>query len=65
MAKNSFRARKYEDHEIIDDHGRVVGHIRVKPSGVLWSPANGKHWHGVSLKKFAEYLESTGKKQIK
>ena len=41
-------AAKYEDHEIVDDQNKVVGHIRVKPSGILWSPKNGKDWYGIS-----------------
>lgn len=36
MAKNSFRAKKYLDHEIVDENSQVAGHIRVKPSGVSW-----------------------------
>ncbi|MCD0499375.1 hypothetical protein LP085_21120 [Achromobacter sp. MY14] len=62
---NSFRPKKYEDHEIVDADNKVVGHIRVKPSGVLWSPKNGKDWYGVSLDKLAEFLEGNGKKQSK
>ncbi len=65
MAVNSFRPKKYEDHEIVDSGGKVVGHIRVKPSGVLWSPKNGKDWYGIGLAEFAEYLEQNGKKQKK
>jgi len=65
MAVNSFRPRKFEDHEIVDAEGKVVGHIRVKPSGILWSPAKGKDWYGISLAKFAEFLEANGKKQEK
>lgn len=65
MAVNSFRPRKYEDHEIVDPEGRVVGHIRVKPSGVLWSPKNGKGWYGVRLEAFAEFMEENGEKQTK
>ncbi len=65
MAVNSFRPRKFEDHEIVDSGGKVVGHIRVKPSGVLWSPAHGKDWYGVSLAAFAEFVESKGKRQAK
>lgn len=42
MSVNSFCPRKYEDHEIVVASNKVVGHIRVKPSGVLWSPKNGK-----------------------
>lgn len=62
---NSFRPSKVVDHEIIDSAGKVVGHIRVKPSGVLWSPKNGKDWFGVSLEEFAKFLEANGKKQTK
>jgi hypothetical protein len=65
MSLNSFRPRKFEDHEIVDAEHRVVGHIRVKPSSVLWSPKNGKDWYGVSLEAFAEFLENNGKKQRK
>jgi hypothetical protein len=62
---NSFRPKKYEDHEIVDADSKVVGHIRVKPSGILWSPRNGKDWYGVPLDQLAEFLEKTGKKQTK
>lgn len=65
MAVNSFRPRKYEDHEIVDADGKVVGHIRVKPSSVLWSPKNGKDWYGVSLADFANFVQQNGKKQSK
>jgi hypothetical protein len=65
MAKNSFRPKKFEDHEIVDEYGKVVGHVRVKPSGILWSPKNGKDWYGVSLAEFAEFVVTNGKKQAK
>lgn len=65
MAVNSFRPRKFEDHEIVDDDGMVVGHIRVKPSGILWAPYNSKVWYGVSLNQFADWIEDKGKRQKK
>jgi hypothetical protein len=65
MSVNNFRPRKYEDHEIVDDDNRVVGHIRVKPSGVLWAPANSHVWYGVWLHEFAEWIERNGKRQKK
>jgi hypothetical protein len=65
MAVNSFRPRKFEDHEIVDANGKVVGHVRVKPSSVLWSPKGGKDWFGASLTEFANFVEKTGKKQSK
>ena len=65
MSVNNFRPRKYEDFEIVDDDEKVVGHIRVKPSGVLWAPTNAKTWYGISLDDFATHLEKYGKKQKK
>tara|TARA_R100000093_G_C1863596_1_gene49182 strand:- start:90 stop:287 length:198 start_codon:yes stop_codon:yes gene_type:complete len=65
VATNSFKPKKYEDHQIVDQNGYVVGHIRVKPSGVLWSPKNGKGWYGVPLAQFAEFMELNGEKQTK
>lgn len=65
MATNSFRPRKFEDHEIVDANKKVVGYVRVKPSGILWSPKGGKDWYGVDLKTFATFLEQNGKKQTK
>jgi len=62
MSVNSFRPNKFEDHEIVDGNNNVVGHIRVKPSGILWSPKNGKDWYGISLADFAAYVEVNGKK---
>ena len=65
MAINSFRPKKFEDFEIVDHDHRVVGHIRVKPSGVLWAPANAKVWYGISLSDFSQHMEKNGKKQKK
>jgi len=65
MTTNSFRPKKFEDHEIVDADKKVVGHIRVKPSSILWSPKNGHDWYGVSLEAFAKFAEATGKKQKK
>lgn|GEM_PF-1302052 len=65
MSVNSFRPRKFEEHEIVDGQNKVVGHVRVKPSGILWSPKNRKDWFGVSLDAFAEFMEANGKKQSK
>jgi hypothetical protein len=65
MSVNSFRPRKFEDFEIVDEDHSVVGHIRVKPSGVHWSPKGGKLWYGVSLRRFAEFMEENGNRKEK
>ena len=65
MTINSFRSKKFEDHVIVDENELIVGHIRVKPSGILWAPADGKRWYGVSLAKFSKYMIENGTKQKK
>ncbi|WP_162435690.1 hypothetical protein [Pseudoxanthomonas koreensis] len=62
---NSFSPSKVADHTIVDADGKVVGHVRVKPSGVLWSPRDGKVWYGLSLDQFAKHATESGKKQKK
>lgn len=64
MAKKEFKLPKFQDFEIVED-GAVAGTIRVKASGVLWSPKGGHSWYGVTLQKFAEFAEQNGKKQAK
>ena len=65
MATNNFFPAKYQDHTIVDGTGKIVGHVRVKPSGMLWAPVNSKVWYGVSLKDFAAHMQANGKKQAK
>lgn len=62
---NSFLPSKVQDHTIVDADGKTAGHIRVKPSGVLWSPKDGKVWYGLSLAEFAKLAILHGKKQSK
>jgi len=65
MATNSFKPSKYEDHEIVDDNNKVVGTVRVKPSGILWSPKGSHSWLGINLDKFQEFMAENGRKQKK
>ena len=65
MSKNNFRPQKFYDLEIINEQSLLVGKIRVKPSGILWSPKGSHTWLGVDLKSFAAFMEETGKKQQK
>jgi hypothetical protein len=65
VAVNSFKPKKYEDFEIVDGAGKAAGAIRVKPSGILWSPKGKHNWRGVDLASFAAFMEKNGKKQSK
>ena len=52
MVKSIKRA-EFEDFDI-EDAGKMVGSVRIKPSGILWRP-KGKHsWFGVNIEQFAE-----------
>lgn len=65
MASNAFRPRKYEDHMIVDGDNKVVGLVRVKPSGIYWSPKSSKDWYNVPLVDFAMFMEKNGSKKRK
>jgi len=65
MAKNKFRRPKFVDHVIVDKKERVVGHLRVKPSGVGWARTDGKKWRSVSLARFIRFMEEHGRKRTK
>ncbi len=64
MAKKIFKRAVSEDFDIVED-SKVVGSIRLKPSGILWK-AKGKHsWKGVSVEQFADFADASGKDQMK
>ncbi len=65
MSTNSFRLGKFADFEIVDAQEEVVGHVRVKPNGILWAAKGSRVWHGLTLDKFGELAEQHGKKQKK
>lgn len=65
MSTNSFTPEKYYDFCIIDDAKSVVGHMRVKPSGIHWAPKNSKKWYAVPLEKFATWIEKEGERKTK
>lgn len=63
MAKQ-FNIPKFQDFNIVDN-GEVVGAIRVKASGIAWSPKGEHSWYGVTLAQFGEFAVKNGKKQKK
>ena len=63
--KNRFHPEKFYDHKIVDENGDVVGHVRVKPSTILWKAWRGRKWRGVTLQKFGELMKENGKEQKK
>jgi hypothetical protein len=65
MARNVFEQPKFVDHVIMDETGAKVGEIRVKPSGILWSPKGSHKWHRVDLETFADFMKENGTEQDK
>ncbi len=63
MSKNNFRPEKFYDFEIINEKSKIVGKIRVKPSGVLWKSKGSRDWQGVTLEKFATFMQENGTKK--
>jgi hypothetical protein len=62
MAKNTFSIGNFRDFEIVNEN-RVVGNIRIKPSGILWKPKNSHVWFRVDLETFATFMKEKGSKQ--
>ena len=69
MARKSIRRAESEDFDIMepDDTGkhRVVGTVRIKPSGILWRPKNKQSFFAVTIEDFGEFAEAKGKKVAK
>ena len=63
MAKNNFSPEKFYDFEIVNEESRVVGKIRIKPSGILWKSRGLHYWLGVDLEKFATLMKDNGTKK--
>ena len=62
---NNFRPVKFYDFEIVNEESRVVGKIRIKPSGILWKSRGSHDWLGVDLEKFAIFMKDSGTIQKK
>jgi hypothetical protein len=54
--KNQFGRPKYYDHEILDENGKKLGTLRVKPGRVLWKKKGEGKFHSVSLDKLVEWI---------
>jgi hypothetical protein len=65
MSKNRFGPEKFHDFRIVDNDNRVVGYVRVKPSGIHWAPKDAKKWYGVSIDEFGAWMETNGERKSK
>jgi hypothetical protein len=67
MANRLGRSKQYTGHvdlAIMDDSGKKIGEIRIKPNKILWASKGEKGWHGVRLSRFIEFMVKR-KKQTK
>lgn len=64
---NSFRNPTRIDHRILGPDRKLIGTLRVKPSGVLWRPADVRKFYGVKLGEFIKWIttEPSGAKRKK
>jgi hypothetical protein len=65
VSTNRFSPEKFYDFCIVNPKGRVVGHIRVKPSGIHWAPKDAKRWYGISIRTFGKWMEVNGTRKSK
>jgi hypothetical protein len=65
--KNKFQEPEYVEHKIQTSSGTLVGVLRVKPSTILWKPANARRFYSKSLDHFAEWMtaKATGARKTK
>ncbi len=67
MANQLGRCKQYKKHldlAFLDASGKKIGEIRVKPNKILWASKGEKGWHGMSLRRFAEFM-GKGERQKK
>lgn len=55
----TFKAPVSQDFEI-QEGGRILGFLRVRPSGILWKPRGQQRWRRVSIEDFADYATRNG-----
>lgn len=59
---NSFKTPVYVEETIVDADGKVIGTIRVKPSGVLWKPSGSSKYYSAPLDDFVAWITAPATK---
>jgi hypothetical protein len=57
---NTFVAPKAQEFTIQNDKGEAVGHIKIRPSSVLWRDAEGTQWYRLRLARFIALAHEEG-----
>ena len=58
---NRFRGPSFEEHQIEDEEGTLIGTLRIKPTGILWKKRDARKFKAVTLDVFAAWITETGK----
>jgi hypothetical protein len=53
---NRFESMKYVEQTILDNKGKKLGTIRIKPSGVGWKPGGTQTFISVPLADFVSWI---------
>ena len=53
-----FKSPAYTQEEIMDDSGKKLGTIRVKPVSIAWKPANAREYLTVPMDDFIVWNKS-------
>jgi hypothetical protein len=56
--RKTFRVQKAADFTILQGNA-VFGHIRVKPSNLLWKGKGDRKWFNVKIEKFQKWVTAT------
>jgi len=54
--KNSFATPAHLEEEILDEAGKKIGTIRVKPVSILWKPKGQSKFFSVDLETFTKWI---------
>jgi hypothetical protein len=63
----AFKSAASQDFTIIEEKegekSQIVGHVRIKPSGVLWAGKSGQTYYRLTIKQFGELAAKYGTPQ--
>ena len=63
--RNSFRAAAFSEETVLDEKGRVIGTVRIKPVSILWKPKGTAKFYSVSLDDFVKWITDSKTKARK
>ena len=53
---NKFTTPAYIEESVVNDKGKAVGKVRIKPSSVCWKPSGQRKFYSVPLDKFIAWI---------